>query len=270
MCLIGFALDAHDDFVLLLAANRDEFYARDSAPAAWWDGPAQAWGGRDRVAGGSWLAIDRRGRLAAVTNVREPGAPPGRCSRGQLVADFVAGNDTLERYAGRVTARAGDFAGFNLLLFDPAASCPVLYVSNRHPQRVLDVPSGVHGLSNHLLDSDWPKVRHLAERITGTLRDAQAPFDAALLDALADRSQPPDEALPDTGIGLARERSLAPAMIVAPEFGYGTRASTVVAVRRDGRIEAVERSWVPGDGVAPRIAGERRARFSAGRRTPVR
>lgn len=270
MCLIGFALDAHDDFLLLLAANRDEFYARDSAPAAWWDGPARTWGGRDRVAGGSWLAIDHRGRLAAVTNVREPGAPPGRCSRGQLVADFVAGSDMVERYAERVAARAGDFAGFNLLLFDPAARNPVMYVSNRHPRRVLDVPPGVHGLSNHLLDSDWPKVRRLADRIAGTLHDAHAPVDVVLLDALADRSQPPDETLPDTGVGLARERSLAPAMIVAPELGYGTRASTVVAVRRDGRVEAIERSWMPGDNGAPRIAGDRRARFSAARRTPVR
>jgi uncharacterized protein with NRDE domain len=270
MCLIGFAFDTHDEFLLLLAANRDEFYARESAPAAWWDGPAAAWGGRDRVAGGSWLAIDRRGRLAAVTNVREPGATPGRHSRGQLVADFVAGDDAPQRYAERVAARADDFAGFNLLLFDPAASRPLLYVSNRHPQRVLDVAPGVHGVSNHLLDSDWPKVRSLGDRIAGTLVDGQAPVDTALLDALADRAQPPDDALPDTGIGLARERSLAPAMIVVPELGYGTRASTVVAVRRDGRIEAIERSWAPGDGVAPRITGDRRARFSAVRRTPAR
>ncbi|MCO5107582.1 MAG: NRDE family protein [Burkholderiaceae bacterium] len=269
MCLIGFALDAHDDFVLLLAANRDEYYARAAAPAAWWADRGPAWGGRDLEAGGSWLAIDRHGRLAAVTNVRDPSSPAGRRSRGELVADFVGGDASLEAYAERVAARGDDYAGFNLLLFDPAASSPALYVSNRHPQRVLEVPAGVHGLSNDLLDSDWPKVRSLTGRLGGALADPHAPIDTVLLDALADRSQPPDEALPDTGVGLPRERILAPAMIVAPALGYGTRASTLVAVRRDGRIEAIERSWAP-DGTSVRIAGERRTRFSAARRTPAR
>ncbi len=269
MCLIGFALDAHDDFVLLLAANRDEYYSRAAAPASWWTDRAPAWGGRDLEAGGSWLAIDRHGRLAAVTNVRDPSAPPGRRSRGELVADFV-GNDTpLDLYAARVADRGDDYAGFNLLLFDPAAPQPALYVSNRHPQRVLEVPAGVHGLSNDLLDSDWPKVRRLSSRLAGALADPHAPIDTVLLDALADRSQPSDDALPDTGIGLARERVLAPAMIVAPELGYGTRASTLVAVRRDGRIETFERSWVP-DGASLRVAGDRRARFTSARRTPAR
>lgn len=269
MCLIGFALDAHDDFVLLLAANRDEFYAREAAPASWWTDRASAWGGRDLSAGGSWLAIDRQGRLAAVTNVREPSAPPGRRSRGELVADFVGSGASLDDYAARVADGASDYAGFNLLLFDPAARRPALYVSNRHPQRVLEVPPGVHGVSNHLLGSDWPKVRSLTRRLRDALEDPRAPLDTVLLDALADRSQPPDEALPDTGVGLPRERILAPAMIVAPALGYGTRASTLVAVRRDGRIEAIERSWAP-DGTSVRIAGERRTRFSAARRTPAR
>lgn len=268
MCLIAFALDAHDDFVLLLAANRDEFYARETAPAAWWTDRVQAWGGRDLVAGGSWLAVDRRGRLAAVTNVREPSMAPGRRSRGELVADFVGGEHALEGYAARVLSRADAYAGFNLLLFDPAASRPLLYVSNRHPQRVLEVSAGVHGLSNHLLDSDWPKVRGLTGRIAQAIDDRHASVEGMLLDALADRAQPPDHALPDTGVGLQRERVLAPAMIVAPEMGYGTRASTVVAVRRDGRVEAIERSWLPGE-TAPRPAADRRARFSATRRTPA-
>ncbi|RPH61089.1 MAG: NRDE family protein [Burkholderiales bacterium] len=269
MCLIGFALDAHDDIALLLAANRDEFYSRESAPASWWTDRAQAWGGRDRVAGGSWLAVDRRGRLAAVTNVREPSPAAGRRSRGELVADFVADDASLEDYAAHVAARAGDYAGFNLLLFDLAAPRPVLYVSNRHPQRVLEVPAGVHGVSNHLLDSDWPKVRNLTERIAGALGDPRTPIDTVLLDALSDRSLPADDSLPDTGVGLPRERILAPAMIVAPDLGYGTRASTLVAVRRDGLVETVERSWTP-DAAAPRIAGERRARFSASPRIPAR
>lgn len=269
MCLIGFALDAHDDFVLLLAANRDEFYARETAPAGWWTDRAPAWGGRDRLAGGSWLAIDRHGRLAAVTNVREPSAPTGRRSRGVLVADFVGSVCSLDDYAAQVASSADDYAGFNLLLFDPAAAQPLLYVSNRHPQRVLEVPAGVHGLSNHLLGSDWPKVRSLTARLRVALQDPHCALDTVLLDALADRSQPHDDALPDTGVGLPRERILAPAMIVAPDLGYGTRASTLVAVRRDGRIETIERNWTLA-GSAVRVADERRARFSTARRTPGR
>ena len=112
MCLIGFALDAHDDFVLLLAANRDEYYSRAAAPASWWTDRAPAWGGRDLEAGGSWLAIDRHGRLAAVTNVRDPSAPPGRRSRGELVADFVGSDVPLDLYCavgltGAVSADCG-------------------------------------------------------------------------------------------------------------------------------------------------------------------
>ncbi len=269
MCLIALALDAHDEFALVVAANRDEYYAREASAATWWSDRPGVWGGRDRAAGGSWLAVDRRGRLAAVTNVRDPSAPAGQRSRGALVADFVGSDAPLADYAADVAARGAEFAGFNLLLFDPAAAEPLLYVSNRHPQRVAALRAGVHGLSNGVLGSDWPKVRMLTGRLARSLADAGASLEAELLDALADRSQPDDSALPDTGIGLARERMLAPALIAAPEAGYGTRASTLVAVRRDGRVETLERSWAPG-AERPRVAGERRARFSASRRTPDR
>ena len=272
MCLIAFALDAHDEFVLLLAANRDELYGRAADAAAWWADRPGVWGGRDRVAGGSWLAVDRGGRLAAVTNVREPGMPPPRRSRGELVSGFVGSPIPIDEYAAQVAARGDDYAGFNLVLFDPAAARPALYVSNRHPQRVLEIPPGVHGLSNHLLDTPWPKVRNLSGRLREVLDDPREPVDTVLLEALSDRSVPPDEALPDTGVGLARERILAPAMISAPGLGYGTRASSLVAVRRDGRIDTLERSWTPGE-PAPSLTGDRRARFralSASRRTPAR
>ncbi len=262
MCLIGFALDAHDEFALLMAANRDEMYARASDAATWWADRPGVWGGRDRVAGGSWLAVDRRGRLAAVTNVREPGVAPGRRSRGELVADFVATTVPIEDYAARIAARGNDYAGFNLILFDPSSPHPALYVSNRHPQRVLRIAPGVHGLSNHLLDSDWPKVHQLNQRLRDVLADPRQPINSVLLRALADRSVPSDAALPDTGVGLARERILGPAMIFAPGLGYGTRASTLLAVRRDGRVDVLERNWLP-DESAPRVINEQRVRFRA-------
>ncbi|HLT25559.1 MAG TPA: NRDE family protein [Zeimonas sp.] len=260
MCLIAFALGAHESFAFVVAANRDEFYARETAPAAWWDGKHEIFGGRDLRAGGTWLAIDRRGRFAAVTNVREPDPVSGPRSRGALVADFVGGSGTPREYALRILEQAEDYAGFNLLLVDLTADEPALFVSNRDARRIVAAPHGVHAWSNGELDAPWPKVVRLRERLTQALALPSRLLGPTLFDALADRSIPDDSALPDTGIGRERERLLAPAMIFAPELGYGTRASTIVAVRRDGRVVFVERGWAP-DGERLRRAGERRVRF---------
>lgn len=260
MCLIAFALDAHETLAFVVAANRDEFYAREAAPAAWWDAGQRVFGGRDLRAGGTWLAIDRRGRFAAVTNVREPDPVSGPRSRGALVADFVGGSEPVHDYAERILAQADDYAGFNLLLVDLAAEEPALLVSNRDVRRTVVPGTGVHAWSNGTLDAPWPKVLHLRAQMEHLLTGPVRQLGPALFDALADRTIPDDSMLPDTGIGEQRERSLASAMIFAPGLGFGTRASTVLAVRRDGRVVFVERSWVP-EGDTLRRAGERRVRF---------
>ncbi|HEY0878687.1 MAG TPA: NRDE family protein [Zeimonas sp.] len=260
MCLVGFALDAHETLAFVVAANRDEYYARETAPAAWWDDTHTIFGGRDLRAGGTWLAIDRRGRFAAVTNVREPDPASGPRSRGALVAGFVGGSEPAHEYAERILANGDEYAGFNLLLVDLAAAQPALFVSNRDPQRIFAPRSGVHAWSNGKLDSRWPKVLHLRDRLAHGLDAPTRQLGPMLFDALADRTTPDDSRLPETGVGVARERMLAPAMIFAPELGYGTRASTIIAVRRDGRVVFVERSWAP-QGDMLRYAGERRVRF---------
>jgi len=260
MCLIAFALDAHDSLAFVVAANRDEYYARETAPAAWWDEKHTIFGGRDLRSGGSWLAIDRRGRFAAVTNVREPDPVSGPRSRGELVAGFVEGSEPARGYAQRVLGQADEYAGFNLLLVDLAAGEPALFVSNRDARRIVAPGSGVHAWSNGTLDAPWPKVLRLRERLAQGLDASPRQLGPMLFDALADRSIPDDATLPDTGIGKFRERILAPAMIFAPGLGYGTRASTILAVRRDGRVVFVERSWAP-TGEDLRHAGERRVRF---------
>ncbi len=276
MCLVAFALDAHESFAFVVAANRDEFYARETAPAAWWDEQHTVFGGRDLRAGGTWLAIDRRGRFAAVTNVREPDPMSGPRSRGALVSDFVCGTDTAADYADRVLARGDDYAGFNLLLVDLAAAQPALLVSNRDARRVAPTPGSVHAWSNGELDAPWPKVVRLRERLVDAMNGPTRQLGPVLFDALAERTISDDLALPDTGVGRERERVLAPAMIFAPGLGYGTRASTIVAVRRDGRVVFVERSFAPrGDEL--RGAGERRVRFrldpaateAMGKRSPI-
>lgn len=260
MCLIAFALHAHETFAFVVAANRDEYYARETAPATWWDDRHTVFGGRDLRAGGTWLAIDRRGRFAAVTNVREPDPVSGPRSRGALVAGFVEGSESARDYAERMLGHADDYAGFNLLLVDLAADEPALFVSNRDARRTVAPGGGVHAWSNGALDAPWPKVLGLRERLGHALHAAPRQLGPTLFDALADRSIPDDVALPDTGVGTLHERLLAPAMIFAPDLGYGTRASTVVAVRRDGHVVFVERSWAPEDKVL-RPAGERRVRF---------
>lgn len=260
MCLIAFALDAHDSFAFVAAANRDEYYARETAPAAWWDDRHAVFGGRDLRAGGTWLAIDRRGRFAAVTNVREPDPVSGPRSRGALVAGFVEGSQPVRDYAEHVLAQADEYAGFNLLLVDLAAGQPALFVSNRDARRIVAPGSGVHAWSNGTLDAPWPKVLRLRERLEHAVDGPVRQLGPTLFDALSDRTIPDDATLPDTGIGKVRERILAPAMIFAPDLGFGTRASTIVAVRRDGSVAFVERSWAP-EGDVLRHAGERRARF---------
>jgi uncharacterized protein with NRDE domain len=249
MCLIVFAHDvgAH---ALVLAANRDEHHARPTEAAhAWRDAP-HVFGGRDLEKGGTWLAVSRAGRLAAVTNVRTWPPARGPRSRGLLCADFVraspragaAGDAPLDDYARSVAEVRAEYGGFNLLLHDGRA---MRYVSDATPAPVL-VPPGIHGLSNAALDVRWPKVARAEE----ALRDAlELPVDAvidALFAMLADRSKATDDRLPSTGVPLEIERDLSPIFIASSV--YGTRASTVVVRRRDGVVIFEERSFGP-DGV---------------------
>ncbi len=256
MCLIGFAWLAHPRWRLVLAANRDEFYRRPASIAGWWPDSPRVFGGRDLEAGGTWLAIDRRGRLAAVTNFREPVAAPGPRSRGELVAGFASGSEDIDDWGESVAARPDDWSGFSLLLFDLADPPRARYLSNRSPTASpVPIQAGVHGLSNHLLDSGWPKVRCLRERIIDALPgDALEP---ALLGALADDRVAPDSELPHTGLDIERERLLSAARIRSDE--YGTRVSTIVLVDQEGRVEFVERTWAPDHDEPDR---EKRASFA--------
>lgn len=238
MCVIVFAYRVHPDYPLILASNRDEFHARPSAPAGWWRPGPSLLGGRDLERGGSWLALDRRGRMAAITNYRKLGEASGdRPSRGRLVADFLAADRPAPDAAREFEARGGAFAGFNLLLFDGAR---LSYASNRGGG-VREVEPGVHGLSNSLLDTPWPKVERGTERLRAVMMAGGRPRLAALLTVLHDATAPADEVLPDTGLGLEKERLLGPCFIVSPS--YGTRATSAVLVRRDGAVVFAERSF---------------------------
>jgi uncharacterized protein with NRDE domain len=234
MCLLLFAWRPDATHRLVLAGNRDEFHERPAAPADWWGNGAV--GGKDLRAGGSWLAAHRSGRFAVVTNFREPiEEGRGPRSRGELVTGFLESDLSPEAFAREVAGRGRDYAGFNLLLGNPAQ---LVYLSNRGRGPEL-LAQGVYGLSNHLLDTPWPKLERTRARFTALLA-AGAPIEQ-LLAMLADREPAAAGELPDTGIGPEWEQLLSAPFIVSPH--YGTRCSTVLKLLEDRNMQFTERRF---------------------------
>ena len=246
MCLLVFGYDIHSRYSLVFAGNRDEFYERPTAPAGVWDDAPHIIGGRDLKAGGAWMGVTRAGHWGVVTNVREPGAyREDARSRGALVADYLRDEPDPQAYLEAVAAEGDRYNGFNLLLGTPTS---LYHYTNRAPGAHAVTP-GIHGLSNARLDTPWPKV-------TRARRALQAAFqrrnvsDDALFDLLDDRRPAPDPELPNTGLGRDRERMLSPLFIESER--YGTRASTVLRIGRDGTISFAERTFEAGTPAATR------------------
>ena len=255
MCLLLLAFQTVQARPWLLLGNRDEIHARATAAAAPWADDARIIGGRDLEAGGSWLALNRNGRFAAVTNVRSGGVPRrGPRSRGALVASFVRGDAAAGEYAATVARQRDGYGPFNLIIGDGGSA----WGASSLLAEAWPMPAGVHVLSNGPPDTAWPKVTRLGDMFSAMLQSGQmddsgaredraAVGDAALLDLLADSAQPADAELPDTGVGVDIERRLAPIFIRGAQ--YGTRASTLAYARDDGGIVLVERRF-GADGVA--------------------
>ena len=240
MCLILFAWRAHPEYPLIFAGNRDEAYDRPSTAADFWSDEPGIYGGRDLEKGGTWLGLTLSGRFAAVTNYRDgPPRKPADLSRGDLAAGFLRGTGAPEDYLRSVLPNGDRYGGYSLLTGNLDR---LHYLSNRGPG-IADVAPGTHGLSNHLLDTPWPKIRLGKERLTALLGAREAKLVDGLFDALADRTPAADADLPDSGIGLQRERELSPAFIAAER--YGTRASSVVLIDRRNEVTFVERSFGP-------------------------
>ncbi|MBU3068937.1 NRDE family protein [Aestuariicella sp. G3-2] len=251
MCLILFALRCHREYPLIVAANRDEFFARPTRFAEFWEDQPDLLAGRDLQAGGTWLGINREARFAAVTNVRnglDTQARPG--SRGELVTDCLrhaSTTDALQQIANRQDL----YHGFNLLAGTPQQ---LFYASNRHQTHTQELQAGVYGLSNGGLNSPWPKVDSGKAMLSELLERNWQQLDerkADLLNLLADDTLAPLDQLPDTGIPLDKERALSSRFIACPATGdapipdYGTRASTLVLFHRSGRIHFLEKSFTP-------------------------
>lgn len=236
MCLVLVVWRAHPEYPCLVAANRDEFYARPTARADWWQDQPQILAGRDLEAGGTWLGVTRTGRFAALTNFREreqrrAGAP----SRGALVASMLANGASVTEGLAYLRGVGGDYNGFNLIFSDGERLG--IYESTRGEGR--ELPPGIYALSNHLLDTPWPKVQKAKSRLQAAL--AQSADTAPLLALLRDDQPAADEKLPSTGVSLEWERLLSSAFVRSRE--YGTRCSTIIRIGAHGRAYFDEWSW---------------------------
>lgn len=254
MCLIMLGWHVHPDYRLVVAANRDEFRARPASPAHWWTDAPHLLAGRDLEAGGTWMGVTRTGRFAALTNYRDPsGHRPGAPSRGMLVRDCLAGHDDTADTLARLARVSGQYVGFNMFVSDGNT----LGIHESTTQRVSLLQPGVYGLSNHVLDTDWPKVSRARRRFIAAL--SALPDTTPLLALLRDTTPAPDHALPQTGVSLAWERLLSSIFIAAPD--YGTRCSSLILVGHDGHTQLLEWTWdedgAPLSEVAHRFAHHR-------------
>lgn len=225
----------------MVVANRDEYYDRASEPLDWW-GSTGVLAGRDLQAGGTWMGAALQGRWAAVTNFREKREAPAPLSRGELVAGFLHYETAPHSYLEQVQARADSYGGFNLLVGTLQATNPQLFCYSNRRGQALPVGDGIHTLSNHLLDTPWPKAELARLKLGRVLRDEELTLEA-LLAVLADREHFADHELPVTGVGIEMERVLSPPFIVAE--GYGTRCTTVLMVDNLGNITFAEQSYLP-------------------------
>jgi uncharacterized protein with NRDE domain len=251
MCLVVAAFGVSARYELLFAANRDERHARPSEPAHWWRDASEVFGGRDLSAHGTWLAVDRSGRLAAVTNFRDPGAVPAPLSRGALVAEYLRGEREPAEFAAEIDEHRNEYGPFSLLLREQGA---LRVVSNRAP--AAELGAGVHALSNAAYGVEWPKVRTAREGMKRVL-ETPDPVDA-LFALLAQRAP----------AKTAEERYMASHFLEGPV--YGTRSSTVIVIGRDSQLTFAERSF----DASARITNEVRTSFAleprAGRSTAER
>jgi uncharacterized protein with NRDE domain len=253
MCILLIAYRSHPRYELIVAANRDEFYARPTAAAAFWSDVPDILAGRDLAHGGTWLGVDRRGRFAALTNVRNAAASTRVRSRGLLVSEYLSGDDGALAYQRALVPSKLQYDGFNLLTADGANLC---WWSNHIAEPQVLAP-GVYGLSNHLLETPWPKVTRLKAAFGDLPLDSEADCVTSLFRVLRDDARPHDHELPDTGLGLAWERLLSSIFIVGDH--YGTRCSSVVLIERGGALRFVERRYAEGGA----CTGESRFEFES-------
>ena len=238
MCLLLLAVREHPDYKLVLAANRDEYYDRPTAAAAFWDEAPHLVAGKDLRAGGTWLGITKQGRIAAITNYRDPSTDKSKApSRGKLVTGFLLGQESPTRFLEKLTQDKDRYNGFNLIIGE---NDQLFWFSNRGDGAEKLSP-GIYGLSNRLLDTPWPKVTRSKETMARLISEQKNPSSGKLFQMLLDPTIADDNQLPDTGVGTAWERILSPIFITSPK--YGTRSSTIILIDRHNFVTFTEKTF---------------------------
>ena len=239
MCLLLFGVKASKSFPFILAANRDEFYQRPTAAMDFWTENPSILAGKDLECGGTWFGINTHGRFAALTNYRDlstlkTAAP----SRGDIIVKFLESKGSIPDFLKTLKPESTRYNGFNLLVGD----CNTQYWFSNQTREITFILPGIHGISNHLMDTPWPKVttgkKALAKAIDANTLDPETLFKL-----LSDSSPPGDALLPDTGVGLEWERLLSPVFIKSPT--YGTRSSIAMGITSQGEIRVMERTYFP-------------------------
>jgi uncharacterized protein with NRDE domain len=239
MCLLLLAYQIHPEYPLIIAANRDEFHNRPTASAAFWENTPTVLAGRDLQRKGTWLGMTRQGRIAMLTNYREPlKSPISPLSRGQLVSQFLCEHSSPTSYLQQCMNCAREYSGFNLIV----GTVGELYYYSNRGKGLQAISPGIHGLSNHLLNTPWPKVEKGKKALQKLLASSSLSTED-LFALLYDQTPVPDSELPHTGVDIEWERLLAPLFIVSMECG--TRCSTVILVKNDGQVNFLERSFSP-------------------------
>lgn len=242
MCLILFSWDNHAEYKLVLTANRDEFYKRSTEKAHFWQDYPQIFAGKDLEAGGTWMGINKTGKFAAITNYRDLSKfkpSPYFTSRGTLIAEYLKTDMLPEEYLGSVNEKSQLYDGFNLLVGDFNS---LFYYSNVEKQ-IKQLSSGIYGLSNHLLNSPWPKVKKGKKLLSESLSSANLQ-DEKLLNMLYNVDHAEVSDLPDTGVGVDFEKQLSPMFIKLKD--YGTRSSTLLKISKKGDYTFLERTFEQG------------------------
>ncbi len=239
MCLITLAYNAHPKYKFILAANRDEFYARPTSSVDWWEDHSDIIGGRDLQALGTWMAMNKNGRFAAVTNYRDiKNINPEAQSRGDLPVNFLLSDMSPEAYSADVQRAGKNYNGFNLLAMDDA----LVHVSN-YEKSINNLEPGIFGVSNALLDTPWPKVIKAKRAFSEII---QTDFSLEnLIEMMQDDSTAPDEQLPETGLDYEREKAVSAMCIRTPD--YGTCCSTAITIDHNGQVDFMEKSYPVGD-----------------------
>ena len=256
MCLLVLAWNMHPRYRVVIAANRDEFHDRAAAPLAWWVDRPYTLAGRDLRGGGTWMGVSRSGRFGVVTNYRELEPPPSTHapSRGDLVTGFLACGRPAASYLEALRGRAGRYAGFSLLVGDARE---LYYFTNRNGRSGTPLAPGIYGLSNHLLDSPWPKLLRARQTLARLVADDDLE-PHRLFALLADREPAAEDEVPDTGLPRDWERAISAPFVAHGR--YGTRASTLLLIEHAGRVTMHERRF----DAAGELTGATRRQFDSG------